>query len=758
VRLFIGNSILQKMTALIIAFIMLGQLVIDGCSKKKTVEPEDKTFPTVNITGGVDLNEIGGENLQVVSAWDESKVISDSGEFDVIVSDSAAQVLFLKDGSDSVRALAISIPVNKDSTMSPIEFDAHSTALSILLLMPGILTADKTEVSQRMEELEQLADFPQFEEQLRQRLASKSLPEALNDSLVRATIKGCVDEWIGDLPPVTSGRRRLPKSQWDIFRTVLKDSSDPARVVIELANLTPRNVNVYRRTVDPAGITLETTSLYVGWNAMPGPSALDFIKEEEVSIRRLDTVDLRCGNNIGGVEYWVNGFGWQESVYPEGVLDPDLYQHRLEVAYTTILNYLVTPYLNILGGVFIQSDVIKITAQQIAEQSALLTVLFSGTPEEAEAALKALFLEILKTAILYAEILNIGFLPWAAISMIITIYLAFAAATSIIAVLTIWYLIPDMTMRYVANPIGDECDDVTAPASVVDLAVLDKTATSITVGFTMTGDDGNNGQASTYDIRYSTEMITESNWDAAQNPTNESVPPAAGETVTYQLTGLEPETPYYIAVKVSDEVPNWSGLSNVVSATTDPATALVMKVTFLKYSYGLNSVDFSCGYWPPCYWCPSESNVYFIRAAHPVTFLNMVVTNVDDSIFHSSSNWPVAGLGFGAFTLNDASMEIKGELNDTSLSFEMRFYGSLYYSDLFDQAGPFEVVFTVDNADADEGTYSGSFHFDGTAQEGAGSCVNFDYNQIYEGGLATITWSYGSAKKSAITELKFSGD
>jgi chitodextrinase len=48
--------------------------------------------------------------------------------------------------------------------------------------------------------------------------------------------------------------------------------------------------------------------------------------------------------------------------------------------------------------------------------------------------------------------------------------------------------------------------------------------------------------------------------------------PGAKQSVT--VTGLLANTTYYFAIKTADEVPNWSGLSNVFSATTSTAPDL----------------------------------------------------------------------------------------------------------------------------------------------------------------------------------------
>jgi chitodextrinase len=108
------------------------------------------------------------------------------------------------------------------------------------------------------------------------------------------------------------------------------------------------------------------------------------------------------------------------------------------------------------------------------------------------------------------------------------------------------------------------------PAQVTDLATGSPTRTSITLTWTAVGADGDLGRASTYDIRYSTSPITVSNWGAATQVQGENPPGSAGQAESFPVNALAAGTIYYFALKVADEVPSWSGISNTVSATTLP--------------------------------------------------------------------------------------------------------------------------------------------------------------------------------------------
>ena len=101
---------------------------------------------------------------------------------------------------------------------------------------------------------------------------------------------------------------------------------------------------------------------------------------------------------------------------------------------------------------------------------------------------------------------------------------------------------------------------------------------TIVLHWTASGDDGAVGTASAYDLRYRTVGIsgtdTLSWWNAATRVTGLPTPHASGAPDSMRVRGLIPLTTYYFVLRVADEVPNWSGYSNLaVKATSGDASA-----------------------------------------------------------------------------------------------------------------------------------------------------------------------------------------
>jgi hypothetical protein len=95
---------------------------------------------------------------------------------------------------------------------------------------------------------------------------------------------------------------------------------------------------------------------------------------------------------------------------------------------------------------------------------------------------------------------------------------------------------------------------------------------TVLLNWTAPGDDGTIGRATSYDIRYRTVAISAADtttwWNAATQVTGEPVPSTAGATDSMRVRGLSPLTTYYFMIRAADEVPNWSGYSNVAVKST----------------------------------------------------------------------------------------------------------------------------------------------------------------------------------------------
>jgi hypothetical protein len=111
--------------------------------------------------------------------------------------------------------------------------------------------------------------------------------------------------------------------------------------------------------------------------------------------------------------------------------------------------------------------------------------------------------------------------------------------------------------------------DVTAPPVITTLGVTGAGANRADLRWQEVGDDSTNDWFVVgYDLRYSTNDLSESTWVAATQWTGSLPPgePSAWKSTT--VTGLTPNTTYFFAVKAWDDAGNTNGISNVATGTT----------------------------------------------------------------------------------------------------------------------------------------------------------------------------------------------
>lgn len=138
--------------------------------------------------------------------------------------------------------------------------------------------------------------------------------------------------------------------------------------------------------------------------------------------------------------------------------------------------------------------------------------------------------------------------------------------------------------------------DIIPPGQITDLvANTGLNSGEVVLNFTSTGDDGNIGNASGYLIKYYSEPVTDLNWEIATTYNNSFVPKSPGLPETLTITGLTLNYTLWFGIKVFDEKPNYSNLSNSDSAIVcyDPIppaqiTDLVATTGFYEGEINLN--------------------------------------------------------------------------------------------------------------------------------------------------------------------------
>jgi subtilisin family serine protease len=126
-------------------------------------------------------------------------------------------------------------------------------------------------------------------------------------------------------------------------------------------------------------------------------------------------------------------------------------------------------------------------------------------------------------------------------------------------------------------------DDV-PPGAVADLVTDGAGSNTMTLRWTATGDDGTEGTAAFYHVRYSTTPLDEAGFNAATRAGNEPAPLPFGSAQAMEVRGLAFDTTYYFAIKAFDEFGNPGPISNLAVGTTLPAPTVGLSPTSISES------------------------------------------------------------------------------------------------------------------------------------------------------------------------------
>jgi hypothetical protein len=121
-----------------------------------------------------------------------------------------------------------------------------------------------------------------------------------------------------------------------------------------------------------------------------------------------------------------------------------------------------------------------------------------------------------------------------------------------------------------SNVVEAETGDVTPPSRITDLAVTATGPLTATLTWTAPGDNGDDGQAASYLVRYAEAAITDATWGQATVVSVRLTPKPSGEAEELVLTGLPGDRTLWFAIRAVDAAGNQGAVSNSPSGYVRP--------------------------------------------------------------------------------------------------------------------------------------------------------------------------------------------
>lgn len=147
--------------------------------------------PTNSFKGQINLSEVSGDGLRMLSAFAEPAVVDNQGRFSTTVSETLAQLLVATDSSGKARALGLSL---LGSPLSG-QLGALSTALMLCFMTRGIVTVVPEQAVQRLNQLQALSSFAALLSFVRQQLTSQTVEALVKNSNYSALLQAVVGDW-----------------------------------------------------------------------------------------------------------------------------------------------------------------------------------------------------------------------------------------------------------------------------------------------------------------------------------------------------------------------------------------------------------------------------------------------------------------------------------------------------------------------------------------------------------------------------------
>ncbi|MBN1459155.1 MAG: SUMF1/EgtB/PvdO family nonheme iron enzyme [Armatimonadetes bacterium] len=386
----IRRFITQQSFALVFQWIMVlaalfSIVCLAGCDSNP-IPPEDGNgeVETQDVQGVVDETEVGGDQLSVLSVWEETGApLDQSGDFEVTVSAEGAQLLVVVDGANEPRALAISVPDYSRSGSDTLVVDAGSTTDALLMLTPGILAVSPSTAAQRVETLHALPGYSALRDLVAGSLESSTVVDVASDPAVQSALRSVIEDW-----EEARGVSRRDRDHSG-FSASLCGGSSPEQTCVRLENAAWRFVNVYRRELSSGSAEIQVVPVATGLTCMSGAEPISWgsliFSTFGDPTEATDTVDFSGSSDVETAQYWAVGMGLDPGEELPGTIDSSYGV----AGFYTVTWYVLFPVLDLVMGV---TDFLDLgtdglnTAWQIVEATANVQDLENAQSEEQLAA------------------------------------------------------------------------------------------------------------------------------------------------------------------------------------------------------------------------------------------------------------------------------------------------------------------------------------------------------------------------------------
>lgn len=326
-------------------FILTLLIMLINCSCDNTVNNTSNTPEPIEVKASINTNEIGGSDLSIKSVYKENST-NQNNEFSTIVSSKGTQLLFIYDNKQQLRGFTLSIITNNKPVV--MQSDAKSTAISMLMMTPGILTTVPTETESVLNNFKNLKNLPKLIDFLKSNLPSKSLSVILGEAQVRNLLDSCILEYKQSFKSIVQKKKQVEllferKFMFEIDQKVVN-----SKWSVDFANYGWRYINIYRRDLGSQNeLNVEPVLKSMGGAIPLSWGSLFFVHTVNNPTKDKDN-NYNLATDVLKSEYWIIGPGFNNAnkEIPPSSMNTEYY----DALGQSIVHYMLFPVIDLITG------------------------------------------------------------------------------------------------------------------------------------------------------------------------------------------------------------------------------------------------------------------------------------------------------------------------------------------------------------------------------------------------------------------------
>jgi len=323
----------------IFIFVLISFLLVD-CKKDKPDQNNTDQENVVDVSGSIIQSDFGTGNIFANTLLTQDVTVS-SSSYSVKVSNLGAQLILLTRDDRKLKGLTFSYLQNNYNVIYP--GGIESTALSVILLTPGICTTNSDSLIQRITRIKNLSSFTILKNYIKDNSEQTDLGQVCKSEIFQNKLNDCIQELVA----FNSKCKGTKSTDYDNDLYFSANRVNASEVTLKNNNF--RFVQVYRQELFQNGSEKKTPTLVK--ESMGGAESFDYGQvlhplEIPATIENDETYST-VTSEVTQCKYWVLGMGFSPT---QNQVPPSIVRNSTTADLCTTVFYIVFPIVDFVAG------------------------------------------------------------------------------------------------------------------------------------------------------------------------------------------------------------------------------------------------------------------------------------------------------------------------------------------------------------------------------------------------------------------------